>query len=76
MDFYFVTPDGRTSQSCHYCDVETSVKCLDVSYSEFNLNSINTHDTYLYGDDTSSRSSTGNDTYKPEDERSKLIGEA
>ena len=42
MDFYFVTVDGRTSQSCHYCDVETSVKCLDVSHSEFNLNSINT----------------------------------
>ena len=42
MDFYFVTLDGRTSQSCHYCDVETSVKCLDVSHSEFNMNSINT----------------------------------
>ena len=42
MDFYFDTLDGRTSQSCHYCDVETSVKCLDVSHSEFNLNSINT----------------------------------
>ena len=28
-----VTLDGRTSQSCHYCDVETSVKCLNVSQS-------------------------------------------
>ena len=33
MDFYLVTLDGRTSQSCHYCDVETSVKCLNVSQS-------------------------------------------
>ena len=40
MDFYFVTLDGRTFQSCHYCDVETSVNCLDVSHSEFILNSI------------------------------------
>ena len=45
MDSYFVTLDGRTSQSCHYCDVETYVKCLDVSHSEFNLNSINTDET-------------------------------
>ena len=29
----FDTLDGRTPQSCHYCDVETSVKCLDVSQS-------------------------------------------
>ena len=39
MDFYFVTLDSWTSHSCHYCDVETSVKCVDVSHSEFNLNS-------------------------------------
>ena len=44
MDFYFVTLDGRISQSCHYCDVETSVECLDVAHSEFNLNS-NTDET-------------------------------
>ena len=45
MDFYVVTLDCRTSQSCHYCNVETVVKCLDVSHSEFNLNSINTDET-------------------------------
>ena len=45
MYFYFVTLDCRTSQSCHYCDVETSVKCLDVSHSEFDLNNINTEET-------------------------------
>ena len=63
MDFYCVTLAGRTSQSCHGCDVETSVKCLDVSHSEFNLMKL-------------SLWSTGNYTYKSEDERSKLIGEA
>ena len=42
MDFYFVTLDGRDFPIQCQCDVETSVKCLDVSHSEFNLNSINT----------------------------------
>ena len=33
---------GLPSHVITHCDVETSVKCLDVSHSEFNLNSINT----------------------------------
>ena len=53
MDFYFVTLDGRTSQSCHYCDVETYVKCLDVSHSEFNLSSINTDEALFMENQTS-----------------------
>ena len=42
MDLYCVSLAGRTSQSCHCCDVERHVKCLDVSHSEFTLNSIKT----------------------------------
>ena len=76
MEFYFITLDGRTSQySVMLRLLSSEVFSLDVSHSEFNLNSINT-DEDIFMDMILAPEVAPEMTHKSEDERSKLIGEA